>query len=137
MGGRLAKGVIKMLKHLLKNRFWFFKALETYGLGIYFIIRHSTGTFDPPPNSVLDLLDDPPFIFILAIVGTFVLVYSLWNLNTFLYKPIMTGLLTAVWLIFMLGFVFHDIATGAYVSFQAMYAGFVLVSMISEITLKE
>lgn len=72
--------------------------METYGLGIYFIIKHNTFAFEPQQPMLLDVLDDPPMIFMLAVVGTFALVYSLWNLRTHYYKPLMTGLLTFVWL---------------------------------------
>lgn len=122
-----------MLKNLAKNRFWLWKALETWGLAIYFIIHHSVGTFSSPSNVVLDKLDDPDSIFILACIGSFVLIYSLWDLNTYLYKPIVTMLLTGVWIVFMCAFIIHDWQAQTYVSFQSIYAGFILVSMIGEI----
>ena len=43
-----------MYEHLVKNKFWFWKAMETYGLGIYFIIKHNTFAFEPP-EKVLQL----------------------------------------------------------------------------------
>ncbi|AVK60524.1 hypothetical protein C5Z25_01500 [Lactobacillus sp. CBA3605] len=122
-----------MFYHLNKNRFWLWKALETYGLGIYFIIKSNTFQFQPPRPTLLDIFDDPPIIFILAVVGTFALVYTLWDVNLYYYKPIMTGLLTFVWLFFMIAFVFHDFETGQYLSFESMYAFFVLGSMLHEI----
>ncbi|YAB12822.1 hypothetical protein ACT5GY_11605 [Lactiplantibacillus plantarum] len=72
-----------MYEHLVKNKFWFWKAMETYGLGIYFIIKHNTFAFEPPQPTLLDVLDDPPTIFMLAVVGTLALVYSLWNVHSF------------------------------------------------------
>ena len=122
-----------MFEHLAKNRFWFWKAMETYGLGIYFIIKHNTFAFEPPQPTLLDVLDDPPMIFMLAVVGTLALVYSLWNLRTHYYKPLMTGLLTFVWLFFMIAFGVHDFEMQRYVSFESMYAMFVLGSTIFEI----
>ena len=59
-----------MINNLRHNYLWLISALETYGLGAYFIATHSTGNFTPPPNSVLDMLDDPPFIFLLGVAGT-------------------------------------------------------------------
>ncbi|WP_047999912.1 hypothetical protein [Lactiplantibacillus herbarum] len=122
-----------MLKHLKKNRFWLWKSLETYGLGIYFIIKQNTFKFEPPRPTLLDIFDDPPVIFILAIVGTFALVYALWNVNIAYYKPVMTGLLTFVWLFFMVAFGFHDFEIQKYLSFESMYAFFVLASTVFEI----
>lgn len=123
-----------MINNLHRNYFWFIKALETYGLGIYFIILHSQGIFTPPGH-ILEYLDDPPFIFLLAVVATVTMVYSLWNIKTLFYKPMMTGLLTFVWLIFFCGFSFHDFATG-HLSFQSMYAFFVVFSVIGQIVIK-
>lgn len=109
-----------MKDNLCKNYFWFVKALETYGLGLYFIIVHSSGNFTPPGN-VLEYLDDPPFVFLLAVVGTVAMVYSLWNIKYLFYKPIMTGSLTFAWLILFGGFGTHDIMLGT-LSIQTMYA---------------
>lgn len=123
-----------MKDNLCKNYFWFVKALETYGLGIYFIIVHSSGNFTPPGN-VLEYLDDPPFVFLLAVVGTVAMVYSLWNVEQLFYKPLMTGSLTFVWLIMFGGFVTRDLILGA-LSIQTMYAFFVVFSIIGQLVIK-
>lgn len=123
-----------MKDNLSKNYFWFVKSLETYGLGIYFIIIHSSGIFTPPGN-ILEYLDDPPFIFLLAVVATVALVYSLWDIQYMFYKPLMTGLLTFVWLIFFGGFGFHDFVTGK-LSIQSMYAFFVVFSIVGQLVIK-
>lgn len=122
-----------MLLHLKQNRFWFWKALETYGLGVFFIIKHNTFAFEPPRPTLLDMFDDPPVIFVLAVVGTFAMVYALWDANFRYYKAIMTGLLTFVWLFFIIAFGIHDFQISQYVSFESMYAFFVLASIIFEI----
>lgn len=123
-----------MKDNLRKNYFWFLNALETYGLGLYFIIVHSSGNFTPPGN-VLEYLDDPPFVFLLAVVGTVAMVYSLWNIEYLFYKPLMTGSLTFVWLIMFGGFVTHDIMLGT-LSIQTMYAFFVVFSIIGQLVIK-
>lgn len=123
-----------MKDNLCKNYFWFVKALETYGLGIYFIIVHSSGNFTPP-GKVLEYLDDPPFVFLLAVVGTVAMVYSLWNVEQLFYKPLMTGSLTFVWLIMFGGFVTRDLILGA-LSIQTMYAFFVVFSIIGQLVIK-
>lgn len=123
-----------MKDNLCKNYFWFVKALETYGLGLYFIIVHSSGNFTPPGN-VLEYLDDPPFVFLLAVVGTVAMVYSLWNVEQLFYKPLMTGSLTFVWLIMFGGFVTRDLILGA-LSIQTMYAFFVVFSIIGQLVIK-
>lgn len=123
-----------MKDNLCKNYFWFVKALETYGLGIYFIIVHSSGNFTPPGN-VLEYLDDPPFVFLLAVVGTVAMVYSLWNVEQLFCKPLMTGSLTFVWLIMFGGFVTRDLILGA-LSIQTMYAFFVVFSIIGQLVIK-
>lgn len=123
-----------MKDNLRKNYFWFVKALETYGLGLYFIIVHSSGNFTPPGN-VLEYLDDPPFVFLLAVVGTVAMVYSLWNVEHLLYKPLMTGSLTFAWSIMFGGFVIRDIMLGT-LSIQTMYAFFVVFSIIGQLVIK-
>lgn len=123
-----------MKDNLCKNYFWFVKALETYGLGLYFIIVHSSGNFTPPGN-VLEYLDDPPFVFLLAVVGTVAMVYSLWNIEYLFYKPLMTGSLTFAWLIMFGGFGTRDIMLGT-LSIQTMYAFFVVFSIIGQLVIK-
>lgn len=124
-----------MKKNLQHNYFWFVKALETYGLAIYFIVLHSSGTFTPPGN-ILEFLDDPPFIFLLAVVGTVAIVYALWDVKHLFYKPLMTGLLTFVWLVFFLAFAFEDYYLGK-LSLQSIYAFFVVFSIVGQLVIKK
>lgn len=121
-----------MFDNIVKNRFWFLKALETYSLAIYFIIKRSTGIFDWT-HSPLSVLDDPPFIFALAVVGTIALVYALWDVRHLYYKQIMTGTLTFVWLVFFLSFLANDAFLNVYLSFPGIYSFFVLVGIVAEI----
>ena len=121
-----------MFDNIVKNRFWFLKALETYSLAIYFIIKRSTGIFDWD-HSPLSVLDDPPFIFALACVGTIALVYALWDVRHLYYKQIMTGTLTFVWLAFFLSFCANDALLCVYFSFPGIYSFFVLVGIVAEI----
>lgn len=125
-----------MFNNLRHNWLWFLTAIETYMLAAYFISTNSTGNFTPPPNSVLDMLDDPPFIFLLGVVGTITLVYSLWNVQHFHYKTIMTASLTFVWLLFLCGFVIHDQLRGNLLSFPSMYSFFVLIRIVLTVLLK-
>lgn len=126
-----------MLKNLKKNRFWLFKALETYALALYFIVKRSSGVFSLDGFGYLEVLDDPPFIFMLACVGTVALVYALWDVKQMYYKPLMTGLLTGVWLIFFLSFAITDALVGVYIGFPGIFAFFVLTEMVVEILFKE
>lgn len=121
-----------MFDNIVKNRFWFLKALETYSLAIYFIAKRSTGIFDWT-HSPLAVLDDPPFIFALACVGTIALVYALWDVRRLYYKQIMTATLTFVWLAFFLSFCANDELRGVYLSFPGIYSFFVLVGIVAEI----
>ena len=125
-----------MFNNLRHNWLWFLTAIETYMLAAYFISTNSTGNFTPPPNSVLDMLDDPPFIFLLGVVGTIALVYSLWNIQHFRYKTIMTASLTFVWLLFLCGFVIHDQLRGNLLSIPSMYSFFVLIRIVLTVLLK-
>lgn len=126
-----------MIDNMKKNRFWLFKALETYALVLYFIVKRSYGVFSLDGFGYLEVLDDPPFIFMLACVGTVALVYALWNVKQMYYKPLMTGLLTGVWLIFFLSFAITDALVGVYIGFPGIFAFFVLTEMVVEILFKE
>ena len=125
-----------MRNNLHRNWLWFLTAIETYMLAAYFISTNSTGNFTPPPNSVLDMLDDPPFIFLLGVVGTITFVYALWNVQHFHYKTIMTASLTFVWLLFLCGFVIHDQLRGNLLSIPSMYSFFVLIRIVLTVLLK-
>ena len=125
-----------MIKNLKKNRFWLFKALETYALALYFIVKRSSGIFSLDGYGYLEVLDDPPFIFMLACVGTVALVYALWDVKQMYYKPLMTGLLTGVWLLFFLSFAITDALVGIYIGFPGIFAFFVLTEMVTEIFAK-
>ncbi len=125
-----------MIKNLKKNRFWFFKALETYALALYFIVKRSSGVFSLDGFGYLEVLDDPPFIFMLSCVGTVALVYALWDVKQMYYKQIMTGTLTFVWLIFFLSFAITDALVGVYIGFPGIFAFFVLTEMVTEILAK-
>lgn len=125
-----------MRNNLHRNWLWFLTAIETYMLAAYFISTNSTGNFTPPPNSVLDMLDDPPFIFLLGVVGTITFVYALWNVQHFHYKTIMTASLTFVWLLFLCGFVIHDQLRGNLLSIPSMYSFFVLIRIVITVLLK-
>ena len=125
-----------MINNLCHNYLWLISALETYGLGAYFSVTHSTCNFTPPPNSVLDMLDDPPFIFLLGVVGTITLVYALWNVQQLHYKTIMTASLTFVWLLFLCGFAIHDQLRGNLLSIPGMYSFFVLMRIVLTVILK-
>lgn len=125
-----------MIKNLKKNRFWLFKALETYALALYFIVKRSSGIFSLDGYGYLEVLDDPPFIFMLACVGTVAIVYALWDVKYLYYKQIMTGTLTFVWLVFFLSFAITDTLVGVYVGFPGIFAFFVLTEMVTEILVK-
>jgi len=89
-----------LIKNLKNNRFLFWKALETYGIGALFIIRKNTILFYPPRPSLLMYFDDPPFIFLMGIVGTSnvtagITLHSAGNLNVYRDQA-MGGNLTAV-----------------------------------------
>lgn len=123
-----------MWHNLKKNHIWLILALETYGLAIYFILKHSTGIF-MPPGSVLDFLDDPPFILALGIAGTLALIYALWDVHHLFYKPLMTSVLSFVWLMFFGAFLFQDWRNGV-LGPQSLLASSVLLTMLGEILVR-
>lgn len=110
--------------------------METYALALYFIVKRSSGIFSLDGYGYLEVLDDPPFVFLLAAVGTVTLVYALWDVKHLFYRPVMTGLLTGVWLLFFLSFAITDALVGVYIGFPGIFAFFVLTEMVTEIFAK-
>jgi len=116
---------------LIANRFWLWKALETLTLGLYFIAKQNL--FEPPYHSILNSLDNTTSVVSLMAVGLFTLAYVLFNIDSKLYRSIMTGLVTFVWLFFLTSFVIRDVTIGIYISIQAIYAFYVLGSTLLEV----
>lgn len=116
---------------LITNRFWLWKALETLTLGLYFVVRKDL--FEPPYHSILNSLDDTTSSVSLMVVGLFTLAYVLFDIDSKLYKSIMTGLVTFVWLFFLISFIIRDATIGIYISIQSIYAFYVLGSTLLEV----
>ncbi|MDB1102807.1 hypothetical protein [Lentilactobacillus parabuchneri] len=121
----------KFLYHYKKNQFWLWTAIETYFIAIVFIIQANFFDLKPPGHSVVTKLDDPSAIFGIAVVGTFALVYAVWDIHWFYARPLMIGLLIFVWMTFFLGFVIHDLERGMLISPGAILAGGVICRIIS------
>jgi len=51
------------------------------------------------------------------------------------YKPIMTGFLTFVWLMFLSAFLYQDFMMGHF-GFQSLFASFIVLSILGEILIK-
>jgi membrane-bound ClpP family serine protease len=125
----------KLARHYRKNQFFFWKAVETYGLGIYFIVRVNVFEQEPPPlhrigYSILQIVDDPSFIFLLAVVGTMALTYSIWDYHFFRARQIMIGLLVFVWSIYFGAFFVHGINTGMW-DFALFLIGPMILNIVS------
>lgn len=125
-----------MLSNIRKNRFWFWKAIVTYGLGMLFLINSNAIGGDPGRRSLVAEFDDPPFIFIIGIVATLAMVYALWDVRHLAYKTVMTSSLTAVWLLFFVVLTIYDIERGHCISFENGFALMVLLSIVHEITMR-
>lgn len=106
----------KLKHHYRKNQFWFWKAIETYALGLYFIVRVNVFDQVPPPpephRTILQMFDDPIFIFMLAVVGTMALTYSIWDFHFFRARQLMIGLLAFVWSIYFGAFLMQGLQLG-------------------------
>ncbi|WP_283680322.1 hypothetical protein [Lentilactobacillus sp. Marseille-Q4993] len=114
-----------------KNQFWFWTAIETYAVAMVFIVRTNFFDLEPPARTVLGLLDDPLSVFLISVVGTFALSYSIWDFHWFFARPVMIGLLTLVWMATFLGFLIHDIEAGALISPGAVLSGGVICRVVT------
>ena len=121
----------KLYQHYKKNQFWFWSAVETYAIAIVFIIQVNFFDLKPPARTMLGVLDDPVSIFLIAVIGTFAMIYSIWDFHWFYARPIMIGCLVFVWMSFFLGFLVHDMEMGALISPGAVLTGGVICRIIS------
>jgi len=115
-----------MYDNMIKNRFWLWQAISTYGLGVVFLIRGST-------SSYLGILDDPPMIFNIAVVGTLTIVYALWDINHLAFKTVVASSTTFVWLLFLVAFTFEEHAGGHWIGIENMYAAVTLGRLVFEV----
>lgn len=122
-----------MIRNINKNRFWLWQSVTTYGLGIILIINNNVFGAAPPRHTPIEQFDDPAFVFVIGIVGTLALVYTLWDIKHLYYKAIMAGLLTAVWLLFFIVLTLYDIERGRVLGFENFFALVVLSSLLHEI----
>jgi hypothetical protein len=96
-------------RHLIRNRKWLWKSLETFGLGVFVI--NSGNYFDYPHHTMpfMVFLSNPLMIGALFAVATFTLVVVMWNLHYLWARQIMGGSQFMVWLWFAWGFLQRDI----------------------------
>jgi len=133
---RLIRSDPKLKRHYRKNQIWFWKAVETYALGLYFIVRVNAFDRVPPPParnryySILQLFDDPIFIFLIAVVGTMALTYSIWDFHFFHARQLMIGLLVFVWSIYFGAFLVQGFQSGHW-DFALFLIGPMLGSIVS------
>lgn len=131
---KLIRSDPKLKRHYRKNQFWFWKAIETYALGVYFIVRVNVFDQVPPPPvihySILQIFDDPIFIFMLAVVGTMALTYSIWDFHFFRARQLMIGLLVFVWSIYFWAFLMQGLQLGHW-DFALFLIGPMLGSIVS------
>lgn len=120
-----------MKNRLIINRFWLTKGLETYMLGVYFVFRQDL--FEPPYHSVLNYLDKWPSIIVLLITGTVAVLYALSDSDSQKYRALMSGLITFVWMFFLVSFIIRDFTIQTFISIQTIYAFFVLASTLVEV----
>lgn len=120
----------KFNNHYRKNQFWLWSAMEVYGIGIYFILQTNFFDIHPPAHTVLAALDDPSVIFLLAVAGTFILTYSIWDFHWFYARPIMIAVLFFVISVYFGAFALHDYETG-YLNFVTILLGLLLCRIVS------
>ena len=120
----------KLKRHYRKNQFWFWKSIETYALGLYFIIRVNVFDQVPPPphRTILQMFDDPIFILMLAVVGPMALTYSIWAFLFFRARQLMIGLLVFVWSTYFGAFLVQGLALGHW-----DFALFLIIPMLGSI----
>lgn len=103
----------RLIKHFIKNQFWFWTAIEDYALVAFFM--WSNHFFDypgspPPPMhwDILDKLDDPISIVIITAIATFSLTYAIWDMGWLGAPMIVYSLNFALWSLFAIAFLQRD-----------------------------
>lgn len=104
-----------MLIRFFKNHFWVETGIETIMLAIYleYIQREFATHGSYLISNIVRRLDDPYVPLIIAGVGIYAIVVSLWDIKYFNARNIMIGSLQFVWTFYTLALVYRDIDFGS------------------------
>jgi len=96
-----------MRDNVRKNRFLLITAIEMILLGAYFIVN--SFRFGAPDifNTVASRIDDPPFAAAVIIIGTAILVASLYDIRPFIRRGYVAA--TCVWTVYGMAFLLQNI----------------------------
>lgn len=103
-----------MLINFFKNHFWIETGIETIMLATY--LEYIQREFAPRDSfwisNIVERLDDPYVPLIIAGVGIYAIVVSLWDIKRFDARNIMIGALQFVWTFYTLALVYRDFDFG-------------------------
>lgn len=95
--------------HYKYNQTWFWTAIETYALAIYFVFQQHVFDVEPPSLSPIGVITHPLGLIFIGSVATLTMVISLWNIHLFWARPIMIGFELFVWIYIAIAFTQLDI----------------------------
>lgn len=121
----------KLVHNLQHNRFWFYTALEMLALAFYFVWQNRYFEYPPPAREVLSVLDDPGPLLLIAILGAYVLIWSIWNFTYFQAKRIAIGFSMTVMVVYFLAFLLRDIDTHS-LGMGTIFTGVLVLRIIHE-----
>lgn len=103
-----------MLISFFKNHFWVETGIETIMLAIYleYIQREFVTGDSYLISNIVRRLDDPYVPLIIAGIGIYAVIVSLWDIKYFNARNIMIGSLQFVWTFYTLALVYRDIDLG-------------------------
>lgn len=98
-----------MKKHFWKNRQWVTIAVEEIIIGIIIMLHYQQLDGRMPP--ALGLLDDPELGIVYLLIGTTLLVNSLWDFYWHRIRLVLIALSGAMWTLLTVSYFMNDIVT--------------------------
>lgn len=96
-----------MKRHFWKNRQWVTIAIEEIVIGVIVMMHYQQLDSHLPP--ALGLLDDAPFGMLYIVIGTTLLVNSLWDFYWHRIRLILIALSGGMWTILTVSYALNDI----------------------------
>ncbi|WPC20851.1 hypothetical protein N6G96_05950 [Pediococcus inopinatus] len=95
-----------MYKYIKRNRFLFWRGVESLSLGSFFLSNAFVFARPDFINSIASHLDDPPFATLLILVGSFTVFVAMFNERQFF--SICLALNEGIWVIYFIAFAIQD-----------------------------
>ncbi|WP_129044998.1 hypothetical protein [Companilactobacillus metriopterae] len=125
----------KVFYNYKKKYIWFWLSIATFNLAGFTSTVPKSFDILPDYIGALKVIDDMPMVTLEIIVAIFTLYTSLFHIKTKAIKSIRTASMMFVWVLFFLGLISIDIATGIFslgLGFTVVIIGLILAHAYME-----